>query len=152
MFREITVSKQANDGPKRRWYQSDYFDLYVFYIRHSVRADVRADREFVGMQLCYDIRRKQRTLEWKKDGGFSHHRVVKGGDTLDDHGASAALLQQGGEFDANTVVDRFMRDSTTLPPIIRAFVLQKLTEYAQPNSGAGLETAGPASLPPAKAQ
>ena len=143
MFREITVSKQAGDGPKRRWYQSDYFDLFVFYFRHSVRADVKADREFVGMQLCYDIRRKQRTLEWKKEGGFSHHRVVKGGDTMADHGASASLLEQGGDFDANTVVDRFVRESTTLPPIIRAFVLQKLAEYAQSTGSGGLD-----SIPP----
>ena len=132
MFREITVSKQATDGPKRRWYQSDYFDLFIFYFRHSERADVKADREFVGMQLCYDIRRKQRTLEWKKEGGFSHHRVVKGGgDTMADHGASAALLEQGGDFDADNVLDRFIRESPGLPPILRQFVLQKLAEYAQ---------------------
>ena len=133
MFREITVSKQADDGPKRRWYQSDYFDLFVFYYRHSERADVKADREFVGMQLCYDIRRKQRTLEWKKAGGFSHFIVNKGSDTMADHGSSASLLQQGGAFDANTVVDRFVRDSSTLPAIIRQFVLQKLSEYAMEN-------------------
>jgi hypothetical protein len=132
MFREITVSKQATDGPKRRWYQSDYFDLFIFYFRHSERADVKAVREFVGMQLCYDIRRKQRTLEWKQSGGFSHHRVVKGGgDTMTDHGASASLLEQGGDFDANAVVDRFIRESAGLPPIVRQFVLQKLAEYAQ---------------------
>lgn len=145
MFREITVSKQANEGPKRRWYQSEYFDLFIFYFRHSERADVKADREFVGMQLCYDIRRKQRTLEWKKDGGFTHHRVVKGGDTMADHGASAALLEQGGDFDADSVVDRFMRASGSLPPIIRQFVLQKLAEYAQQNSAAKVDS--PASVP-----
>ncbi len=146
MFREITVSKQANEGPKRRWYQSDYFDLFVFYFRHSERADVKADREFVGMQLCYDIRRKQRTLEWKKEGGFSHHRVVKGGDTMADHGSSAALLEQGGDFDAHTVVDRFMRESAgSLPPIIRQFVLQKLAEYAQANGAVRVDS--PVSVP-----
>lgn len=146
MFREITVSKQANEGPKRRWYQSDYFDLFIFYFRHSERADVKADREFVGMQLCYDIRRKQRSLEWKKDGGFSHHRVVKGGDTMADHGASAALLEQGGDFDAHSVVDRFMRESSgSLPPIIRQFVLQKLAEYAQANGSGRVDS--PISVP-----
>jgi hypothetical protein len=144
MFREITVSKQASDGPKRRWYQSDYFDLFIFYFRHSERADAKADREFVGMQLCYDIRRKQRTLEWKKSAGFSHHRVVKGGDTMADHGSSASLLEQGGDFDAATVVDRFMRESSSLPTIVRQFVLQKLTEYAQQNPTASkLDLAAP---------
>ena len=132
MFREITISKPAESGPKRRWYQSDYFDLYVFYIRHSVRADKHADREFVGLQLCYDIRRNQRTLEWKKEGGFSHHAVKKGGDTLSDHGASAALLQKGGTFDAAKVIDRFMADSGSLPGQIKTFVLKQLTMMGGP--------------------
>ncbi len=132
MFREINVSKQAESGPKRRWYQSDYFDLYVFYVRHSERADKYADREFVGMQLCYDIRRNQRTLEWKKEDGFSHHAVSKGGgDTLSDHGASSALLRKGGTFDSAKVIDRFMQDSSTLPGLVKTFVLKKLAEYAK---------------------
>jgi hypothetical protein len=142
VFREITVAKQAETGPKRRWYQSDYFDLFVFYFRHGERADARADREFVGLQLCYDIRRNQRTLEWKKEAGFSHHRVNKGADTLSDHGASASLLEKGGEFDANAVLGRFMRESEGLPPIVRKLVMEKLAEYARThNANAG----GPAS-------
>ena len=143
MFREITVSKQAEQGPKRRWYQSDYFDLFVFYFRHSERADAKADREFVGLQLCYDIRRNQRTLEWKKENGFSHHRVNKGGDTLSDHGASASLLEQGGDFDAGAVLSRFMKESEGLPPIVRKFVMEKLADYAR--------SAGPVSVDPTAA-
>lgn len=131
MFREITVSKQPEQGPKRRWYQSDYFDLFVFYYRHSVRADAKADREFVGLQLCYDIRRNQRTLEWKKESGFHHHRVKKGGDTLSDHGASASLLEKGGDFDSNAVIGRFMAESEGLPAIVRKFVMERLAEYAR---------------------
>ncbi len=145
MFREITISKQAESGPKRRWYQSDYFDLYIFYIRHSERADKHADREFVGLQLCYDIRRNQRTLEWKKADGFSHHAVKKGGDTLSDHGASAALLQKGGTFDAAKVIDRFMTDSGSLPGQVKTFVLKKLTEYAKLNPPSPEELAAAAA-------
>lgn len=154
MFREINVSKQDKEGPKRRWYQSDYFDLYIFYIRHGARMDKHADREFVGLQLCYDIRRNQRTLEWKQTGGFSHHAVKKGGDTLDDHGASAALLQKGGVFDAEKVIDRFMRDSPGLPGQVSTFMMKKLTEYAKvnaPAAPAALAAARPAAAPLASA-
>ena len=147
MFREITVTKQADQGPKRRWYQSDYFDLFIFYVRHSERADSKADREFVGVQLCYDIRRNQRTFEWQKEGGFSHHRVNKGGDTMSDHGASASLLEKGGEFDARAVLDRFMRDSEGLPPIIRKLVMDKFTEYGREQQKA---SAAPLGGPPAE--
>jgi hypothetical protein len=133
VFREITVAKQPENGPKRRWYQSDYFDLFVFYYRHSQRADAKADREFVALQLCYDIRRNQRSLEWKKESGFSHHRVNKGGDTMSDHGSSASLLEQGGDFDSIAVISRFMRESEGLPPLVRSLVMEKLAEYARVN-------------------
>ena len=149
MFREITISKPVEgDGPKRRWYQSEYFDLYVFYFRHSKRSDRHADREFVGMQLCYDIRRHQRTLEWKKETGFAHLAVSKGdNDTLSDHGASAALMQQGGEFDSPKVIDRFMKESATLPGQVRNFVLHNLAEYAMQYPSI---TQGPMSEPPSE--
>lgn len=147
MFREITVAKQAETGPKRRWYQSDYFDLFVFYYRHSERADAHADREFVGIQLCYDIRRNQRSLEWKKESGFSHHRVSKGGDTLDDHGASASLLEQGGAFDSQAVIGRFMRECEGLPPLIRKLVMEKLAEYARGEGGPAVAPQGGIDAP-----
>ena len=159
MFREITITKLADEGgPKRRWYQSDYFDLYIFYFRHSERADKHADREFTGLQLCYDIRHNQRTLEWKKGSGFSHLAVSKGGnDTLSDHGASAALMQQGGQFDADKVIDRFVKESAALPGQVRKFVLQKLAEYANlhpavvsaPAASAPITSATPAPEVPA---
>jgi hypothetical protein len=147
VFREITVSKQADHGPKRRWYQSDYFDLFIFYYRHSKRADSKADREFVGLQLCYDIRRNQRTFEWKKDSGFSHHRVNKGSDTMSDHGASVSLLEKGGDFDAHAVLGRFMREAEGLPVIVRKFVMQKFTEYGRERQQA--PAAGEAAPPAA---
>ncbi len=146
MFREINISKEPAAGePKRRWYQSEYFDLYIFYFRYSERADKHADREFVGMQLCYDIRRNQRTLEWKKETGFSHLAVKKGdGDTLSDHGASASLMHQGGEFESSKVIDHFMKESPSLPGQVRNFVLHKLAEYALQHPSI---TQGPLSAP-----
>ena len=132
MFREINISKQGEgtvESPKKRWYQSDYFDLFLWYVKHDDRTDAKAEREFVAMQLCYDIRRNQRALGWKKDGGFKHHRVSKDGDTLADYGASAALLVDGGEFDVLKVMQRFRTESKPLPLLLRQFVLAKFKEY-----------------------
>jgi hypothetical protein len=130
MFREINISKQTSGGPKRRWYQSEYFDLFIWYIKHDDKRDASANREFVGAQLCYDIRRNQRALTWKKETGFVHTRVSGSGDTMSDRGASASLLMDGGEFDHAAVLDRFMADAPALPSQVRRFVMGKLTEYA----------------------
>lgn len=131
MFREIRVTKQPGDGRKRRWYQSDYFDLFVWYVKHDAERAPDRRREFVGMQLCYDITSRQRTLEWHKTRGFVHHRVDKASDSLTDHGAAAAELIAGGRFDAEVVVPRFMKEAGSLPPLVRDFVIDKLVLYAR---------------------
>lgn len=131
MFREIKVSRQPEDGRKRRWYQSDYFDLFVWYIKHPDRIEPRQRREFVTMQLCYDTGGRQRALEWSKARGFRHHRVDKAADSLSDHGAGAAELVAGGQFDSDRVLPRFMNDAQSLPPIVRDFVLERLADYAR---------------------
>jgi hypothetical protein len=130
VFREINVTKQIAGAPKRRWYQSDYFDLYVWYIKHDERKDASANREFVGFQLCYDIRRNQRALAWKKDQGFTHTRVSGSGDTMSDRGASASLMMDGGEFDHAAVLDKFMAVAPSLPSVVRRLVMGKLVDYA----------------------
>lgn len=137
MFREIKVSRQPEDGRRRRWYQSDYFDLFVWYIKHEDRRDPRERREFVTMQLCYDTGGRQRALEWSKARGFRHHRVDKASDSLSDHGAGAAELVAGGDFDSERVLPRFMQDAAALPPIVRDFVLERLAVYARDRRQAG---------------
>lgn len=131
MFREIKISRQPTDGRKKRWYQSDYFDLFVWYVKHEDRTAPRERREFVTMQLCYDTGGRQRALEWSKARGFLHHRVAKDSDSLSDHGAGAAELRAGGEFDSDRVLPRFMQQAPTLPPIVREFVLERLADYAK---------------------
>ncbi len=131
MFREIKLSKQPDDGRKKRWYQSEYFDLFVWYIKHEELRDPKQRREFVTMQLCYDTSGRQRALEWSKARGFLHHRVDKASDSLSDHGAGSAGLVAGGQFDVDRVLPRFMQDAGNLPPIVREFVLECLALYAQ---------------------
>ena len=143
MFREINISKQAGDGktaPKRRWYQSDYFDLFLWYLKHDDKTDSSANREFVAMQLCYDIRRNQRALGWKKETGFHHNKVSKDGDTLSDGGSSAAILVDGGAFDVDRVLKRFLDESKPLPLVVRKFVLSKLVEFGKEQTPMNSET------------
>jgi len=136
MFREIRVTRQPTDGRKRRWYQSDYFDLFVWYVKHEDGRTPEHRREFVGMQLCYDITSRQRTLEWHAQRGFAHHRVDKASDSMTDHGAAAAELIAGGRFDADVVLPRFMKDAGSLPPLVRDFVIHKLVLYAKAQQAA----------------
>ena len=99
MFREITVSKQATDGPKRRWYQSDYFDLFTF------QDDTGA---FTGFQLCYDVERNERAFSWSAANGFFHDGVD---DAAVPQSQASAILLPEGRLDSGTVVPRFTREA-----------------------------------------
>lgn len=131
MFRKIVVSRQPTDGRRRRWYQSDYFDLFIWYIKHPDALDPGLRNEIVGMQLCYDTRGRQRALEWHKQRGFTHHRVSKPSDSMVDHGAGSAALNVGGDLDIDQVLPRFVRHGSSLPPIVRDFVMARLADYAR---------------------
>lgn len=124
MLREIKNVKQSDPQLTRSWFQSDYFELFVW------RGEDGAIRTF---QLCYDLRRRERALTWKEGAGF-YHDGVDDGETQGpqgSHNASALLTGTSrGPFDAEKVNSRFMRESAELPMELRTFVIGKLHEYA----------------------
>ena len=124
MLREIKNVKQKDEQLTRRWFQSDYFDLFIW------SGDDGAIRTF---QLCYDLRRRERALTWKEGLGFFHDGVDDGESEgpAGSHNASGLLTEGSrGPFDAEKVNPRFMRESADMPIELRGFVLGKLHEYA----------------------
>lgn len=124
MLREIKNVKQNDPQLTRRWFQSDYFDLFVWS---------GADGLIKSLQLCYDLRRRERALTWKHDLGFFHDGVDDGEGEGPAGGGNASGLLTGasrGPFDAEKVNARFMRESSDMPIELRSFVLARLHEYA----------------------
>jgi hypothetical protein len=123
MLREIKNVKQTDPQLTRRWFQSDYFDLFIWFDGgHVVRS----------FQLCYDLRRRERALTWKDGLGYFHDGVDDG-ESEGPAGNNATGLLTGasrGPFDAEKVNSRFMRESGDMPMELRSFVLGKLHEYA----------------------
>lgn len=119
-FREIRGLRERPGGGQRRWFQSPYFDLFVL-------EDAAGDAQW--FQLCYarDTWR-ERVLEWHRGRGFQHLRVRDAGNPLKkDFGA----LVMNGVLPYREVKERF-ESSPGLPPVLRAFVADKLREYARP--------------------
>src|SRR5262245_32915187 len=122
MLREIKNVKQSDPELTRRWFQSDYFDLFIWFA---------PDGALKTFQLCYDLRRRERALTWKEGIGFFH-------DGVDDGEAGGMSPNQSGlltgtsrgPYDAEKVNPRFMRESADMPIELRSFVLGKLHEYA----------------------
>jgi len=123
MLREIRNLQQHDPALTRRWFQSDYFDLFIWS---------QADGTATMVQLCYDLRRNERAITWKKDIGFFHDGVDDG-EGSGPHGTggnATPILVANGPYDAEKVNSRFMRESADMPVELRKLVLSKLHEYS----------------------
>jgi hypothetical protein len=115
MLREIVKVSQNQPGLTKRWFESDFFDLYLWQ-----RGD-----DFTHMQLCYNRGRPgESAISWKEAAGLFHDGVDATRRT------EAPLLESGGAFDAERVNARFLRESADLPIGVRKFVLAKLHDFS----------------------
>jgi hypothetical protein len=116
---EILPPRKEAEGVKRRWFQDDYFDLYIW---QEAGGGVNA------FQLCYDRRANERSLRWSPATGFAHDGV----DIPEDKPgrAMSALLVMDGVFPARLVMKRFAETAEGLPEELHKLVDKRLKEYA----------------------
>ncbi|HEY6240857.1 MAG TPA: hypothetical protein VIW78_08460 [Burkholderiales bacterium] len=113
LLREVLIVEQKDPGFKRRWFESDYFDLFIWQ---------NGDGDFVRFQLCYDVELNERALVWSVSEGFYH-------DGVDTGGIQAPILVRDGKFDSGTVVPLFEQESVQMPADVRDFALTKMREH-----------------------
>jgi hypothetical protein len=133
MLSEIAAVRQAEPGLLRRWFQDDYFDLFVWLTPQG------ALRTF---QLAYDRTRRERVLAWSSERRFGHNRVDSG-ERL-PRANMTPLLVRGGACPVRLVAREFDRRSAQLEPHLRDLILLKLRYarrlrrlYGKPASPAG---------------
>ncbi|MFH0975351.1 MAG: hypothetical protein V1874_06175 [Spirochaetota bacterium] len=119
MLKETANVQQIDGEHKRRWFWSDYFDLIVW---------ISDENNIMGFQLCYDIRKNQRVLTWKKETGFSHDKIDDGESQSGKHKASP-ILTADGIFEKENVSAAFRNESRDIDKQIADFVYSKILEY-----------------------
>ena len=118
MLREIRGVRQDDPALNRRWFQDEYFDLWTWEA---------PDGALVAFQLCYDKRRDERALSWRRDHGFDHLRVDTGRGEL-----STAMLQgDAGVFPAIIVSRKLKLAAKVLPDVMRRFIFHKVKAYVK---------------------
>ena len=118
MLREIGAIRQDSKRGNRRWFQDDYFDLYVW-------QDVQGAP--IAFQLCYERNRTEGVISWTAEGGFDHARVDGG--EHPSHIAMAPTLRPGGHPPYFRIYSHFLDATTGWDPPLRAFLLEGLREY-----------------------
>jgi hypothetical protein len=117
MLREIRNVRQDAPGVTRRWFQDDFFDLWTWESEGAV----------VAFQLCYDKRRDERALSWRRDHGFDHLRVRTGR----GEDSTAFLQGEAGTFPAVIVSRKLKASASALPDLLRRFVFHKVKAYVK---------------------
>lgn len=113
MLREFLHVRQEGGPGRRRWFESEEFDLVVW---------LDAREQVVGYQICYDLGQGERALTWRPEGGFAHH-AVDSGDTPDGGGAKLTpILVADGAIPWPEIDRRFARAGQTLEPALRELV------------------------------
>lgn len=120
MLREILIVEQTNPALRRRWFQSDYFDVFIW-------QDIGG--QITRFQLCYDVEHNERALSWSQPGGFHHDGVDHGDGGFGTGHGQTPIMVQDGKFDSGTVAPRFEREAAGIPPELRNFILAKIREY-----------------------
>lgn len=112
---EVKETRQIEGEPFRRWFRSDYFDLYVW------QGDAG---DIIGFQLAYDKEVSEHILTWRRKSGFKHESVddgeVSGGSNM------SPILVPDGIFPAQTVAARFLDESGGIESGISEFVYEKI--------------------------
>ncbi len=119
MLREIGQARQDNSRRRRRWFQDDYFDLYVWQDDTGIP---------VAFQLCYDRHDVEGAISWSGDRGYANARVDDG--RMAAGVPSTPLLISAPPPPYFQVYQRFLDAVSDWPePELRSFVSNHLQQY-----------------------
>lgn len=121
MLSEVKDARQIENERYRRWFTDDFFDLVVWYDEEG---------DIFGFQLCYDKYQNERSLTWRRDEGFSHHRVDDGETTRGRGGhPMTPILIPDGVFNKRRIAQKFRSASKDIEPYLAEFVYKRMLGY-----------------------
>jgi hypothetical protein len=123
VLREIQGVRQDRPEVRRRWFQDDYLDLFVWTEGGGGRM--------LAFQLAYDRTGDEHLLEWECTRGYLHRRVSDGDRHITGM-AMTPLLGIAGRFPKYRVLTEFERRSSGLEPALREAVRRRLVAYNNP--------------------
>ena len=115
VFTEIKNVRQERGPGRRRWFESDGFDLVVWL--DGVGA-------LTGFQICYNFGRGEHALTWRPGVGFAHNAVDTG--SAGPFSNLTPILVADAVVPWPEVIAQFAARSASLEPELREFVQVRL--------------------------
>ncbi len=119
MLEEIEDTGQEPGESSRRWFSDSYCDLIVWEDKGG---------GVIGFQLCYGKGVDEHALTWRKNGGFTHHRVDDGEKPGLGH-KSTPILVPDGEVSLSSLAEEFSERSRNIDSELSEFIYKKLLCY-----------------------
>jgi hypothetical protein len=120
MLREIGNVRQIPGESRRRCFSDEAMDLTVWIAENG---------EMAGFELCYDKGGNERSLRWKRDGGYAHKRVDDGERGRELKHKESPILIPDGMCECKKISLLFEKNSRDIDGSVVAFVSRKLAEY-----------------------
>jgi hypothetical protein len=117
-MREIGPVRQDSERGFRRWFQDEYFDVYVWQ---------DAGGKPIAFQLCYERGRTEGAISWSESAGFAHARVDAG--SKQARHAMSPILRPDGIPPYFRIYHRLLVAAADWDPALSTFVLDRLREY-----------------------
>lgn len=111
MLKEFIHVKQERGAGRRRWFESDGFELVVW---------LDAQDAVTGYQICYDFGSGEHALTWRPGSGFTHSGVDAGEGAR--FSKMTPILVPDGAVPWRAVEDKFTKTSGSLEPHLRELV------------------------------
>ena len=118
MLREIGSGQEDGSRGTRRWFQDEYFDLYVWQ---------DASGAPIAFQLCYARNHREGAITWNQVGEFGHDRVDDG--ERNPFSTMTPILRADGFPPYFRICDRFLAASVECQQAVRDFVIDRLRAY-----------------------
>ena len=118
MLQEIGAVRQDSALNQRRWFQDDYFDLYVWQDDGGTP---------IAFQLCFARNRAEGVIHWRAAEGFAHAQV-DGGERAGAF-SRAPVLRAGTTPPYFRIYNRFLQATSGWEPALRQFMVERLREY-----------------------
>lgn len=120
-LREIRHVRQYSTETFRRWFSSDYFHLYIF--ENSTGTPV-------SFHLCYDVSGHERAIVYEGHSELLHFRVDGGESTSFLNSTPIYTARSHLPADIETVISRFLHESSELNPALVSWVREKLDSFS----------------------
>jgi len=117
MLREISGTRQGSEDICRRWFSSGAMDLVAWLDRKN---------GLVAFHLCYDKLHAERAVVWRGESKVLAHLCVDDGESMPGKYKSSPILMASKKLPLHEVREKFLLESSELPPVILADVLAHL--------------------------